>query len=84
MKTIDTLKQLMEVQRGLLTDSFWLELCESQLWKGSPLGEVLSDIEYHEGGDATKTKWGEFVVGGDNGYREYEWQEVLEFVRTSK
>ena len=79
METLNTLKQLMEVQRGLLTDSFWLDLCESQLWTSSPLGEVLSDIEYHEGGDATKSKWGGFVVGGDNGYKEHEWQEVLEF-----
>jgi len=84
METLNTLKQLMEVQRGLLTDSFWMNLCESQQWTSSPLGKVLSDIEYHEGGYAEKNEWGDFVVGGDNGYRDYEWQEVLEFVRTSK
>jgi len=84
MKTLNTLKQLMEVQRDLLTETFWLDLCESQMWKDTPLGKVLEDVEYHEGGSGTKSQWGAFTLKGDNGYREYEWQEVLEFVRTSK
>ena len=92
MKTLNTLKQLMEVQRDLLTETFWQELIESQLWTDSPLGKVLSDVEYWEGGSAEKNGWDDgfgtyyevFSVGGDNGYKEYEWQEVLEFVRTSK
>jgi hypothetical protein len=83
MKTLTTLKQLIDTQRDLLTDDFWLGLCESQILKGSPLGNVLSNIEYHDGCYTTKNKRGLFVVGGDNGFREYEWQEVLEFARTS-
>jgi hypothetical protein len=83
MKTLTTLNQLTASQRELLTNEFWLELCDSQVLKGSPLGCVLLNIDYHDGCYTTINDNGLFVVRGDKSFREYEWQDVLEFARTS-